>query len=182
MRRIALGLAALALAGWAGHAAAGGKGTVVELDGLKSEAPAKWKVQEPDQKLGKFRVYQFQIPGAGSQDAADLTVFYFGQGGGGGVEENLKRWRGMFAGDDAGKVEKFKVGAVPVTTFDVTGTYLFKNPPFAPNAKIERKENYRMVGVIFESEKGPYFMRLTGPAKTVEQNKSDLDRWLKGFK
>ena len=182
MKRIAVAAAAwLALTGlaWA-------QGTVVELDGLKSEAPAGWKMGKAD---NKFRAYQFSIPKAdGDKEDAELVIFYFGPGSGGGVEDNVKRWKGMFQGaggkdvDDAAKVEKLKVGDVPVTYLDVKGTYLSKFPPFAPNAKVTRKDNYRLLGVVFESKDGPYFFRLVGPERTVGENKAAFERWVKNFK
>jgi hypothetical protein len=166
--------------------AAGGGKTTVTLDGLKSEAPASWKVQEPS---NKFRAYQFALPKAsGDKEDAELVIFYFGEGGGGGVADNLKRWKGMFTApegksiDDASKVEKLKIGNVEATYLDVQGTYLHKFPPFDPNAKITKKENFRRLGVVFASEKGPYFITVTGPAKTVESQKKSFDDWLKAFK
>lgn len=186
MRNVVPGLAFLALAGWVCLAAAGGGGNVVELDGLRSKAPASWKAGKAE---SKFRAYQFTLPKAeGDKEDAELIVFYFGPGGGGGVKENLRRWQGMMAApqgksiDDATKLEEFKVGDVPVTVLDVRGTYLSKFPPFAPNAKVTRKDDYRLVGVVFESKDGPYFMRLTGPNKTVERHQKEFKAWLKGFK
>ncbi|MCS7047223.1 MAG: hypothetical protein NZO58_12770, partial [Gemmataceae bacterium] len=69
-----------------------------------------------------------------------------------------------------------------VTYLDVQGTFLSRFPPFDPNAKITRKPNYRQLGVVFASEKGPYFITLKGPAKTIEGAKKDFDNWLKAFK
>ena len=119
----------------------------------------------------------------GDKEDASLTIYFF-MGQGGSVDQNIKRRQGMFkapAGDNS-KTEKLKVGDVKVTTLDVNGTYLFKARPFDPNSKAKEKPNFRMVGVIFESKNGPYFMRLVGPAKTVEKNKKDFDEWLKNFK
>ena len=59
---------------------------------------------------------------------------------------------------------------------------VFKSPPFDPNAKVMKKDNYRRIGVIFASENGPYFITLTGPSATVTAAKSDFDNWLKAFK
>jgi hypothetical protein len=163
-----------------------GKGTVVGLDGLSSRTPADWKEETATSKM---RAHQFRIPRAkDDKEDAELVIFYFGPGGGGGVEENIKRWKGFFTPpdgksiDDVSKVDKFKVGAVPVAYLDVHGTYLMKTRPFDPSDKGEKRPNYRMLGVVFESPKGPYFMRLVGPAKTVEQHKKGFDDWLKGFK
>jgi hypothetical protein len=169
----------------AGAAASAGERTVT-LDGLKSEAPASWKMQEPS---NKFRAFQFAVPKAkGDAEDAELVIFFFGPGGGGSVNDNLKRWKGMFQPpegksiDDVAKVEKMKVGNVDVTYLDVQGTYLSKFPPFDPKAKVTKKENFRRIGVIFASENGPYFITLTGPGRTIEAAKKDFDNWLKAFK
>src|SRR5262249_42601795 len=151
------------------------QGEVVEIDGLKSAAPAAWKKGMP---ANQFQYAVFTLPkAAGDKEDASLTIYFFNTGGGGGVDANLKRWRDMVkapAGENA-KTDKMKVGDVPVTALDVQGTYLFKARPFDPNAKAEEKPDYRMVGVIFESKNGPYFMRLVGPAKTVEAHKKAFD-------
>src|SRR5262245_5973183 len=105
MKRLAavavLGLAA-ALSGRADD-----KGTPVELDGLKSTAPANWKKEEPRNPPGmQSRVYQFKIPKAGDdKDDAELIVFYFGPAGGGSAEDNIKRWKGFFTPPDGKKID-----------------------------------------------------------------------------
>ncbi len=162
------------------------KGAVVELDGLKSAVPADWKQENTNSQM---RAFQFRIPHvAGDKNDAELVIFYFGQGGGGSVEDNIKRWKGLFTpaegktADNSAKTEKLKVGDVPVTYLDVQGTYLFKTRPFDPNDKGEKRPDYRMFGVVFESANGPYFIRFVGPAKTVGENKKGFDDWLKSFK
>jgi hypothetical protein len=182
---LCLGAGVLALAGLV---YAGGDG-VVTLDGLKSKVPASWKQEKVPAKSGKLRIAQFRLPKAKDElDDAELAIFFFGTGSGGSTADNIKRWKEMFDApkgktiDESTKVEQLKVGKVPVTVVDVQGTYKEKFPPFAPNAKITRKENYRLIGVVFESENGPYFLRVTGPAATVEHHKKDFDSWLKNFK
>ena len=176
-------LAALALAGPA--AADDKKGPVVEFAGMKSTAPADWKEEAPSNTM---RVYQFKLPRAeGDKDDAELALFFF-KTFSGSAEDNLKRQRAKFepaAGKD--KVEeavdkKFKVGPLDATYQDVKGTFLSKFPPFAPDAKVTKKENYRQLYVIFENKDGQYYMTLLGPEKTVEKNKKAFDEWLKNFK
>jgi hypothetical protein len=166
--------------------AGAGEGSVVTLDDLKSRAPANWKMQKPSNKL---RAYQFQVPRVdGDKEDAELVIFYFGPGSGGGTADNIKRWKGQFIApegktiDDVSKVETFKVGNVPVTSLDIQGTFKYKFPPFDPNAKEQRKPHFRRFGVVFESKNGPYFITLTGPEKTMAQNKKGFDEWLKNFK
>ena len=160
----------------------------MEIDGLKSVAPAGWKPQEPDPKLGKFRILQFALPKAdGDKEDGELVVFFFGPGGGGGNAENIKRWKGMFAAppgkmiDDVTKVDSFKVGDVDITYVEISGTYLTKFPPFAPNAKVVPKENFRFIGVIFDSKNGPYFLRLTGPATHHRAKQGRLRQMAQGL-
>jgi hypothetical protein len=163
------------------------KGATVTLDGLKSTAPAGWQEQETSNP--QMRVCQFRIPAAkGDKSPAELVVFYFGKGGGGSAAENIKRWKGFFIPpedkkiDDVAMVEEITIGDVKATYLDVAGTYKFKAQPFNPNAKEELRPDWRMLGVVFQSPNGPYFIRLVGPAKTVAEHKKEFDDWLKGFK
>jgi hypothetical protein len=162
-------------------------GEVVELGALKSKAPTEWKKQMPSNKL---RTAQFVVPKVeGDKEDAELVVFFFGKGGGGSNEDNIKRWKGQFIApegktiDEATKVDKFKVGKVAdIVYVDMQGTYKYKNPPFDPNAKEVRKENFRRIGVIMDSDDGPFFITLTGPAKTMAKHKDAFDGWIKAFK
>jgi hypothetical protein len=165
---------------WAGE-------QVVDLGGLTSKVPAGWKAQEPKSKL---RMYQAVVPKVeGDKEDAELVIFFFGAGGGGGTEENIARWKSQFIAPegktlgDVSKLEKYKVGTgADVIALDIAGTFKSKNPPFAPNAKEERKENFRRFNVIFDTDKGAYFITLTGPAKTMAKNKEAFDGWVKAFK
>jgi hypothetical protein len=185
---VLLGCGALAIGHLPSWSCAGAedKGEIVELDSLKSRAPADWKKEEP---AGKLRAYQFRVPKSKDDKAdAELVIFYFGPGAGGSVEDNIERWKKQMTPpegkktDDVAKVEKSKVGDVPITTFDMEGTYLFTIAPNDPNSKKEPRPDYRFIGVVFESPKGPYFIRLVGPAKTVGDHKKGFDEWLKAFK
>jgi len=161
-------------------------GDTVELGGLKSKAPAGWTMQNPSNKL---RLHQFVIPKAdGDSENAELVIFSFG-GGGGSNEDNIKRWKAQFNPpkgktiDEATKTDKFKVGTgADVLYVDIEGTFKYKFPPADPNAKETLKENYRRINLIFDTDKGPFFITLTGPAKTVERNKAAFDGWVKAFK
>jgi len=162
------------------------KGTVVKLDGLQSRTPADWVEEKPSSNLRK---YQFKIPRAKDDKTdAELMIFFFGAGQGGSAAENVKRWKGFFIPpqgkniDDVAKVTQMKVGGAAVTYLDVQGTYKFKERPFDPSSKEELRPDSRMLGVVFESQGGPYFIRLVGPAKTVAQHKAAFDDWLKAFK
>ena len=182
-RSIALLIVASA---WALASAAEDKGTLVGIDGQSSRTPADWK--EVEANLPN-RYKQFTLPKAAGDSAdAELIIYFFGTGQGGSADANVKRWKGQFQPpegkkiDDVSKLEEFKVGNTPVTYLDIQGTYLFKARPFDPNEKPQLRPNYHMIGVIFESAKGPYFIKVVGPEKTVTQHKKGFDEWLKNFK
>jgi len=158
------------------------KGTSIEVDGLKSVAPAAWKEEAP---ANAMRVYQFKLPKAEGDDAdAELVVFYF-KAGSGTIEQNLKRQEAKFEGEDGKKpvikVEKIKVGTNEATYQDITGTFLSKFPPFDPNAKITKKANYRQLYVIFDGKNGQYYFTIMGPTKTIDKHKADFETFLKKF-
>jgi hypothetical protein len=162
-------------------------GETIEFGGLTSKAPSTWKRQDPSNKL---RLYQMAIPKVeGDKEDAELVVFFFGAGGGGGTEDNIKRWKTQFIApegktlEEVSKLEKYKIGkSADVVCLDISGTFKYKNPPFSPTAKEERKENFRRFNVIFDTDKGAFFVTLTGPAKTMAKNKEAFDGWIKAFK
>jgi hypothetical protein len=141
---------------------------------------------------GKTRAtsYQFSIPKVeGDKEDAELVVFFFGKGGGGEIEDNIKRWKTQFIApegktiDEVSKVEKYKLGkAADVVCLDISGTFKYKNPPFSPTAKEERKENFRRFNAIMDTDEGAFFITFTGPAKTMAKNKDAFDGWIKAFK
>jgi hypothetical protein len=156
------------------------KGETIELGDLKAKVPADWKKEEPKDRM---RTYQFKLPKAeGDDEAPELVVFYF-PGGGGGAEANVKRQLGAFVPPDGKKIEdvaktdKFKVGDAQVTYLDITASY--KGLPFAPLPK--PKENYRELYAVVEG-KETFFVRVLGPAKSVEAAKKGFDEWLKALK
>ena len=91
-----------------------------------------------------------------------------------GVEANLRRWLGQFvkadgtpiAAADADRSDQ-QVGGMQVTVLDVTGTYLFKPFPMAPQAT--PMPGYRMLAAIVQGPDAPIFFKLTAPAKTVAE-------------
>jgi hypothetical protein len=181
MRRAA-GLVLLLLAA-TGLRAADGKGTVVDLDGLKSTTPATWKEIAPESAM---RLSQFKLPAAkGDTKDGELVIF---KGLGGSARDNITRWKGQFTppegktADDSSKVTEFKIAGRDAMLLDIRGTYLFKRRPFDPSEKGEQLPDYRMLALQFDGPSNPYHIKLIGPAKTIEQYKNGFDEWLKNFK
>lgn len=181
MRTLAAFLFLLAAAGLT---AADDKGTPLTVGGLKSVTPADWKEEAPSDKT---RQTQFRLPKAdGAKEDGELIVYVMP--GAGSIEANLKRQTDAFepaAGKD--KVEEtvdkdYKVGTVKGTYQDVKGTFLSKFPPFAPNAKVTKKDGWRQLYVVFPVTGGDCYLKLRGDEKTVEKHKKGFDEMLKNFK
>ncbi len=157
---------------------------IVEIGGMKSKAPADWKKEKTTSEM---RLCQFKLPKAdGDKEDAELVVFFF-KNASGSIEENLKRQLNAFeAGEGKEKVvekiEKIKIGGTESTYQSLSGTFLSKFPPFAPNAKITKKPDYQQLYVILKNDSGDYYFKVVGPSKTVDLHKKEFDEWLKNFK
>lgn len=175
---VSLALAAAFSAAWAAdEKKPEEKADPVKIGPAKYPVPKAWKRQRPRNEM---RAAQFEIPLAdGDEGKAEFIVFYF-QGQGGGVQENIKRWVGMFEEKDGKeKVEKIEAAKMPITTLDVSGTYKDKPFPMAPSETL--RKNYRMLAAVVETpDDGPYFFRLVGPKKTIEANAAAFKAMLKG--
>lgn len=150
----------------------------VDLDGLVSAPPADWQEQPAS---GMRKKHFILPPEKGDAHPTELVIFYFGKGQGGGAADNAKRWAGMFEKAEP-KIAEENINGVKTTIIDLDGTYLSKTRPMDPSSAAERREKHHMVGVVFESPEGPYFMRLVGPEKTVAKQRAAFLKWLRGFK
>ena len=142
---------------------------------LRYEAPDTWVERASDSPM---RVTEFQLPRVGGDaEDADLVVFYFG-GAGGSVEANLERWVEQMTQIDGrssfevAATTGFEANGLAVTMIDVPGTYV---APVRPgSASRLNKPNFRLIAAVVETPVGPYFFKLTGPARTV-------GRWDRAF-
>lgn len=156
----------------------------VEMAGLKATPPKEWKLKDPP-AMAMGRVVTFGLPSAdGDKDETELVVFYF-KGGSGSVAQNLDRQRNLFLpADGKDKVEEklteSKVGTFKATVLDLSGT--FKKKPSPMSDKFTPLKDYREIYTAFDDGSGSYYIRLLGPAKTVDKNKKSVDEWLAAFK
>jgi hypothetical protein len=155
----------------------------VEFGSLKSTPPDTWK----EMRAGQMQLKNFSLPKAeGDEDETKLTIFQF-PGGVGGLDANLKRWKGMIepeAGksvDDITKISDFEVSKIKVTVCDATGTFLYK-PNMQDPSNVVKKKGYRLINIYFPTDDKVYTIRLVGPAKSVAAAEKGLLDWVKNFK
>jgi len=151
--------------------------------GLTFAAPPAWKSSPPSSSM---RVAQFTLPhAAGDTDDAELVVYYFG-GSGGTVEANITRWVGQIQQPDGKSSEAVArrstrtVNGLQTTFVDVSGTYVAETAPGAGTRL--NKPGYRVRAAVITTPNGPYFIKLTGPAKTVAANEKAWDEFVASVK
>lgn len=139
----------------------------VKIQDIKLNVPQSWKQEEPSSRL---RAGQFAVPPVeGDKEPAELSIFFFG-GASGGVDANIERWVKQFTAE--GRKQKLLTGQSPQGKYvllDLSGTY---NKPVGPPmlGRTEAMPGARSLSVILAVEnKGNYFLRLTGPEKTVTE-------------
>ena len=137
----------------------------VKLRDITLTVPSTWQQEKPRSRL---RAGQFKLPPVkGDKEAAELAIFFFG-GTGGGADANIRRWIGQFQAEGRKmKVLSGESSQGPYLLLDLTGTY---NQPIGPPIQRRTKpmKGARMLAVILAIKgKGNYFLKLTGPMKTV---------------
>lgn len=148
--------------------------------GVTWKAPTSWKVDPPRQ----MRVVTYKVaPTKGDSDEAEVAVFYFGQGQGGTVEDNFKRWSGQFQDSKPAVTKDEKVATFAVHRIEVKGTYGGgMGPAMGGGAGAAAgKTGYELLGAIVEAPEGSVFFKLTGPQKTVEAARAAFDKMLKSM-
>ena len=135
---------------------------------LSYTAPPAWQTRP---STSSMRVAEFVIPRAqGDAEDGEVIVYYFGTGAG-TIDANIDRWIGQVQQPD-GSSTKDKarrssqtVNGSHVTMVDVTGTYVAEMRPGA--AEHYNKPGYRLRAAVVETPRGPYYLKMTGPEKTM---------------
>jgi hypothetical protein len=127
-----------------------------------------------------MRIAQATIPGDGGP--GELAVFYFGPGGGGGVDANLERWIGQVQVEPGGpepRRDRFQVGDFAVTTVEVAGTLMPSGMGSGPDTP---QPGSLLLGAVVEGPGGPWFFKATGPAATLAAQREAFIAMLRGLR
>ena len=147
-----------------------GRGPPVEYD-----APPTWRRRA---SRGGMRWAEFELPGA---RPADLVVFWFGPGGGGGVEANLERWKGQVESPTPAESRTLDAGpGITVTTVLAEGT-IRSAMGSSPNAPVG-EPGMALYGAIIECPEGPLFVKATGAQETIRDHEDAIVSFLQSFR
>jgi hypothetical protein len=143
--------------------------------------PEGWVSETPSSAMRKA---QYRVPGEAGD--AECVVFYFGPGEGGNAEANAQRWADQFTlpdgrpGSAGMKVENRKVGDIDVVVVQVGGTHqggfrMQKTPP-------PPEPDQMLVAAIARGPDANWFIKLLGPAATVESQLAAFDELVGSLK
>jgi len=151
--------------------------------GLTFTAPSEWKTVATSSSM---RVAQYALPrAAGDAQDAELVVYHFG-GSGGTVEANIDRWVGQMQQPDGrpssavAKLQSRTINGLKITLVDVPGTYVAEMTPGSQQR--HNSPNFHLRAAVIETSNGPYFIKLTGPAKTVAASEKAFESFLASVK
>ena len=150
---------------------------------LRYKVPDGWVSEQPTSTM---RAAQYKLPKVeGDREDASLVLYYFGQGQGGSIADNVDRWIGQMEQPGGGsskekaKTETITVNGLKVTIVDVSGTYTAQ---MAPGSDTRHNDaNYRLRAAIVETPRGNYFAKLIGPEKTISRWDQSFMAYVKSF-
>jgi hypothetical protein len=135
---------------------------------LKYDTPPGW-IARPVSSASRVAEFALARVNSDAEDASLIVYFFGGQGG--TTQANLDRWLGQMtqpdgrASKDVAKTSAFTANGLPVTLLDVGGTYVAELTP--GSAERHNKPNFRLLAAVVETREGPYFVKATGPARTM---------------
>lgn len=141
---------------------------------IRWEAPQSWEPRAPSNQM---RFAEYSVPGAVGKEPAEVTVFYFGPGGGGGVEDNLQRWASQLTGGRSAEFGERTVNGVRLHTVDAVGNY-DAGMAMGGGAPVS---DQRLLGAIAETEEGLFFFRLLGAQDIIDGEVEGFEQFLNSF-
>ena len=138
-------------------------GPEVAAPGATFNLPAEWQQQTPSSSM---RLAQASIPGPDGN--GELTVFFFGVGGGGGLEANIERWIGQVEIESPPVRDAFTHGDYQVAWVEAHGTL---KPSTMGTGPSEPQPGSMLLGAVVEGTGGPWYFKATGPASTLDSQR-----------
>jgi hypothetical protein len=153
----------------------------VALGPFSAAVPEGW-TEKPS--TSSMRAAQFQLPAVSGADA-ELIVYYFGDKGAGGVQENIDRWLSQFKQPDGktsrevAKIEQAQFAGADGSLVAVSGRYV---APATPGGEPLDKPDQALLAAIVQSPHGPYYFRLIGGEAAVTAHGPKFRELLAGLK
>ncbi len=148
----------------------------IRLPALTLTPGDAWRVVEPSSSM---RLAEAELPDEEGGEGGTLVVYYFGEAGAGTHEANLARWASQFVlpdgtdPADAATVEKIEREGYDIIVMRLSGTYIAETSP--GSGERLNKPEWGLVGVIVETSRGPYYLKLTGPTAVLDAHRAEIE-------
>lgn len=152
--------------------------TVARVGGLAFPKPAAWVWTQPSMQ---FRALQYAVPApaSGGAGAAELVFSVFAAGDGGPIEPNVQRWIGQFRGEDGAAAPAQRsertIAGMPVILLELAGAYQGMGAA-AP------RPGMKQLGAVIQAPDRTVYVRLVGPAVTVDSAKDAFNAMMDGMR
>ncbi len=138
----------------------------ISTSGLTIALPAAWNRLEPRSTM---RMLEAEIPGSGGP--AEISAYYFGPGGGGGLAANIERWKSQVVlkpGAPEPTTQSRESGGVRRTWVELEGTVKASTIGSFPTTDLH---DGALFGAIIEAPGGPWYLRAVGPGATMREQR-----------
>jgi hypothetical protein len=142
--------------------------------GVSWTPPAAW-ASGPARPLRLATYRPGSAPPAGSGPATECAVFYFGDGAGGTVDDNVDRWVAQFEGSPNPRRTRLRAGGLDVVRVEIDGAFLAPGDDMRSRG---RHAGWKLLGAIVQGPRGPVFFKFTGPAAVVSAEAVAFDAML----
>lgn len=131
-------------------------------DGLKLVVPEEWQRAPGSSPMRKAELV---LSGPGGE--ARLVVYRF-EGGAGTAAQNIDRWSSQIEPKPGGepKTSELEANGLRITSLEAAGRFAGQSMPGMPaQAPID---DARLLAAAIEGSGDPYYLKLVGPAATIE--------------
>ena len=138
----------------------------ISASGLTIALPAAWNRLE---SRSAMRMLEAEIPGSGGP--GEISAYYFGPGGGGGLAANIERWKSQVVlkpGAPEPTTQSRETGGVRRTWVELEGTVKASTIGSFPTTDLH---DGALFGAIIEAPGGPWYLRAVGPGATMREQR-----------
>ncbi len=138
----------------------------ISASGLTIALPAAWNRLE---SRSAMRMLEAEIPGSGGP--GEISAYYFGPGGGGGLAANIERWKSQVVlqpGAPEPTTQSRESGGVRRTWVELEGTVKASTIGSFPTTDLH---DGALFGAIIEAPGGPWYLRAVGPGATMREQR-----------
>ena len=138
----------------------------ISASGLTISLPAAWNRLE---SRSTMRMLEARIPGSGGP--GEISAYFFGPGGGGGLAANIERWKSQVVlqpGAPEPTTQSRESGGVRRTWVELEGTVKASTIGSFPTTDLH---DGALFGAIIEAPGGPWYLRAVGPGATMREQR-----------